>query len=235
MLPPRLSIIIPVLNEARSLQAHLPLLQSARAAGHELILVDGGSTDDGPALAAPLVDKLVHSPAGRAAQMNAGAAQASGDVLLFLHVDTRLPEGAIALLQQAFVQPAVQWGRFDVRLSGAHPAFRVIETLINLRSRVSGVATGDQALFLRAGLFHAIGGFPAIPLMEDVAITKTLRRLSRPLCLRKRVTTSSRRWEQHGIVRTVLLMWWLRLLYVCGVSPARLRDMYSKKNRQANE
>ncbi len=229
MLPPRLSIILPVLNEARSLQAHLPLLQSARAAGHELILVDGGSTDEGPALAAPLVDKLVRSPAGRAAQMNAGAAQASGDVLLFLHVDTRLPEGAITLLQQAFVQPTVQWGRFDVQLSGAHPAFRVIETMINLRSRVSGVATGDQALFLRAGLFHAIGGFPAIPLMEDVAITKTLRRLSRPLCLRERVTTSSRRWERHGIVRTVLLMWWLRLLYVLGVSPARLRDMYSKK------
>ncbi len=235
MLPPRLSIIIPVLNEARSLQAHLPLLQSARAAGHELILVDGGSTDEGPALAVPLVDKLVRSPAGRAAQMNAGAAQASGDVLLFLHVDTRLPEGAIALLQQAFVQPAVQWGRFDVQLSGTHPAFRLIETMINLRSRVSGVATGDQALFLRAGLFHAIGGFPAIPLMEDVAITKTLRRLSRPLCLRERVTTSSRRWEQHGIVRTVLLMWWLRLLYVFGVSPARLRDMYSNKKRQANE
>ncbi len=229
MLPPRLSIILPVLNEARSLQAHLPLLQSARAAGHELILVDGGSTDEGPALAAPLVDKLVRSPAGRAAQMNAGAAQASGDVLLFLHVDTRLPEGAITLLQQAFVQPTVQWGRFDVQLSGAHPAFRVIETMINLRSRVSGVATGDQALFLRAGLFHSIGGFPAIPLMEDVAITKTLRRLSRPLCLRERVTTSSRRWERHGIVRTVLLMWWLRLLYVLGVSPARLRDMYSKK------
>lgn len=235
MLPPRLSIIIPVLNEARSLQAHLPLLQAAREAGHEVILVDGGSTDEGPALAAPLVDKLVRSPAGRALQMNAGAAQASGDLLLFLHVDTRLPEGAIALLQQAFVQPAVQWGRFDVRLSGAHRAFRLIETMINLRSRVSGVATGDQALFLRAGLFHAIGGFPAIPLMEDVAITKTLRRLSRPLCLRERVTTSSRRWEQHGIVRTVLLMWWLRLLYVCGMSPARLRDMYSKKKRQANE
>ncbi len=235
MLPPRISIVIPVLNEARSLQAHLPLLQAAREAGHEVILVDGGSTDEGPALAAPLVDKLVRSPAGRALQMNAGAAQASGDLLLFLHVDTRLPEGAIALLQQAFVQPAVQWGRFDVRLSGAHRAFRLIETMINLRSRVSGVATGDQALFLRAGLFHAIGGFPAIPLMEDVAITKTLRRLSRPLCLRERVTTSSRRWEQHGIVRTVLLMWWLRLLYVCGMSPARLRDMYSKKKRQPNE
>jgi rSAM/selenodomain-associated transferase 2 len=228
VLPPRLSIIIPALNEARSLQAHLPLLQPARAAGHELILVDGGSTDEGPALAAPLVDKLVRSPAGRAAQMNAGAAQASGDVLLFLHVDTRLPEGAIALLQQAFAQPGVQWGRFDVRLSGSHPAFRLIEFMINLRSRVSGVATGDQGLFLRAGLFHAIGGFPALPLMEDVAITKTLRRLARPLCLRERVTTSSRRWEHHGIVRTVLLMWWLRLLYVLGVSPARLRDMYAK-------
>ncbi len=229
MLPPRISIVIPVLNEARSLQAHLPLLQAAREAGHEVILVDGGSTDEGPALAAPLVDKLVRSPAGRALQMNAGAAQASGDLLLFLHVDTRLPEGAVAVLQQAFVQPTVQWGRFDVQLSGMHPAFRVIEFMINLRSRVSGVATGDQALFLRAGLFHAIGGFPAIPLMEDVAITKTLRRQARPLCLRERVTTSSRRWEHHGIVRTVLLMWWLRLLYVLGVSPATLRAMYLKK------
>jgi len=135
----------------------------------------------------------------------------------------------MALLQQQFTHSAVQWGRFDVRLSGAHPAFRVIETMINLRSRVSGVATGDQALFIRSSLFREVGGFPAVPLMEDVAITKTLRRLVRPLCLRERVTTSSRRWEAHGIVRTVLLMWWLRLLYVLGVSPARLHSLYVKK------
>jgi rSAM/selenodomain-associated transferase 2 len=227
--PPRISIILPVLNEARALQQHLPLLQEARAAGHELIVVDGGSRDAGPTLAAQYADRVLATQPGRALQMNAGAAVATGDVLLFLHIDTRLPPGAIALLQQQFTQSAVQWGRFDVQLSGAHPAFRVIETMINLRSRVSGVATGDQALFIRSSLFRDIGGFPAVPLMEDVAITKTLRRIARPLCLRERVTTSSRRWEAHGIVRTVLLMWWLRLLYVLGVAPATLHSMYVKK------
>jgi len=231
----RLTVIIPALDEAPTIGGTLATLAPLVARGVEVVVVDGGSRDATARIAREHGARVAVTGRGRARQMNAGAAHASGDVLLFLHVDTRLPEGAIALLQQAFVQPAVQWGRFDVRLSGAHPAFRLIETMINLRSRVSGVATGDQALFLRAGLFHAIGGFPAIPLMEDVAITKTLRRLSRPLCLRERVTTSSRRWEQHGIVSTVLLMWWLRLLYVCGMSPARLRDMYSKKKRQANE
>lgn len=229
MSPLRISIILPVLNEALALQQHLPALQEARAAGHEVIVVDGGSRDTGPALASPLADRVLASAPGRARQMNAGAAVASGDVLLFLHVDTRLPPGAISLLQQHFAHKAVQWGRFDVQLSGAHPAFRVIETMINLRSRVSGVATGDQALFIRAALFQALGGFPAVPLMEDVAITKALRRIARPLCLRERVVTSSRRWETHGIARTVLLMWWLRLLYVLGVAPARLHSLYVKK------
>ena len=229
MSPLRISIILPVLNEAGALQAHLPLLQEARAAGHELIVVDGGSRDNGPVLAAPLADRVISTQPGRARQMNAGAAVATGDVLLFLHIDTRLPDDAITLLQQHFAHRSVQWGRFDVRLSGGHPAFRVIETMINLRSRVSGVATGDQALFVRSALFRDIGGFPAVPLMEDVAITKTLRRLARPLCLREQVTTSSRRWETNGIARTVLLMWWLRLLYVLGVAPARLHSMYVKK------
>lgn len=227
--PVRISIILPVLNEAPALQQYLPLLQEARAAGHEVIVVDGGSRDNGPVLAAPLADRVIVTTPGRARQMNAGAAVATGDVLLFLHVDTRLPTGALTLLQQHFAQSSLQWGRFDVQLSGRHPAFRVIETMINLRSRVSGVATGDQALFLRAALFRELGGFPAVPLMEDVAITKTLRRVSRPLCLRERVVTSSRRWEKHGIARTVLLMWWLRLLYVLGVSPERLHSMYVKK------
>ena len=229
MSPLRISIILPVLNEAGALQAHLPLLQEARTAGHELIVVDGGSRDDTAELAAALADCVLTTEPGRARQMNAGAAAATGDLLLFLHIDTRLPEGALAVLQRLFVDEAVQWGRFDVQLSGAHPALRVIETMINLRSRVSGVATGDQALFMRSELFRSIGGFPDVPLMEDVAITKTLRRIARPLCLRERVTTSSRRWETNGIARTVLLMWWLRLLYVLGVAPARLHSMYVKK------
>lgn len=229
MSPLRISIILPVLNEASALQAHLPLLQEARAAGHELIVVDGGSRDNGPELAASLADRVITTEPGRARQMNAGAAIATGDMLLFLHIDTRLPPGAITLLQRQLASGVVQWGRFDVQLSGGHPAFRMIETMINLRSRVSGVATGDQALFVRSALFRDIGGFPAVPLMEDVAITKTLRRLARPLCLRERVVTSSRRWETHGIARTVLLMWWLRLLYVLGVTPQRLHSMYVKK------
>lgn len=225
----RISIILPVLNEVHSLRAHLPLLQAARDAGHEVIVVDGGSRDDGPVVASVMVDRVVTCEPGRARQMNAGAALATGDVLLFLHIDTLLPPDAITLLQAHFAHEHVRWGRFDVRLTGNQPAFRLIETMINLRSRVSGVATGDQALFIRKTLFREIGGFPSVPLMEDVAITKRLRRVASPLCLRERVTTSSRRWEAHGIARTVGLMWWLRLLYALGVSPAKLHGMYIKK------
>ncbi|MGB4246885.1 MAG: TIGR04283 family arsenosugar biosynthesis glycosyltransferase [Pseudohongiellaceae bacterium] len=225
----RISIIIPVLNELEALQQYLPLLQKARAAGHELVLVDGGSRDGGIASAASFVDVVVASPPGRARQMNAGAEVARHELLLFLHVDTELPEDGLAQVQSAMAKLSAMWGRFDVRLSGARPAFRLIEFMINLRSRVSGVATGDQAIFVRASIFRRIGGFPDMPLMEDVALSKTLRRLASPVCLRERVTTSSRRWETQGVLRTVLLMWWLRLLYFLGVAPARLHAMYVKK------
>jgi rSAM/selenodomain-associated transferase 2 len=225
----RISIIIPVRNEAQALAENLPALQLLRAAGHELIVVDGGSSDKGAKCCDGQVDQLLSSTPGRALQMNAGAAIATGDVLLFLHIDTRLPDTALMALAQGFEHPDILWGRFDVRLSGKRRVFRLIEYMMNLRSRVSGVATGDQALFVRTAVFRQLGGFPDIPLMEDVALSKRLRQLAPPLCLRQRVTTSSRRWETHGVVQTVLLMWWLRLLYFVGIAPVKLHAMYMRK------
>lgn len=227
----KVSIIIPVYNEAQALAAHLPLLQALRKEGHEIIVVDGGADAVSAASFASSVDRWLISGAGRARQMNAGAAAASGEILLFLHIDTRLPADTMALLRSGFANPATLWGRFDVCLSGQRWVFRVIEFMINLRSRLSGVATGDQAIFVSQDVFTKIGGFPELPLMEDVAISKTLRRLAPPLCLRSKVITSSRRWEAHGVARTVLLMWWIRLLYSLGVAPQTLHGMYVKKAR----
>lgn len=225
----KISIIIPVFNEPQTLAAHLPLLQVLREQGHELIVVDGNGDATSAASCSALVDRWLLSAPGRARQMNVGAACATGDILLFLHIDTRLPVDAITLLEKGFAKPSTLWGRFDVCLSGSAFAFRVIEYMINLRSRISGVATGDQAIFVDRGVFNSIGGFSDLPLMEDVAISKTLRRLAPPLCLRSKVITSSRRWEAHGVGRTVVLMWWIRLLYFLGVSPQTLHGMYAKK------
>lgn len=217
---------MPVLNERDAMCHHLPWLQPLRGEEHELILVDGGSSDGGPEAVADLVDQSLSAPAGRARQMNAGAAVASGEYLLFLHVDTVLPDDAAERILEALQRPRAVWGRFDVRLSGDRPVFRWIESLINLRSRCSGIATGDQALFVVRQVFEQLGGFPDIPLMEDVALSRALRRRARPVCLRQRVITSSRRWERNGVVRTVVLMWWLRLLFALGFSPSRLYRLY---------
>ncbi|MCB1665344.1 MAG: TIGR04283 family arsenosugar biosynthesis glycosyltransferase [Pseudomonadales bacterium] len=225
----KISIIIPVLSEPEALRQHLPALQALRHDGHELIVVDGGSDEDSRQVCASLVDVWQPSAAGRAVQMNVGAALATGDILLFLHIDTLLPEDAMTLLQAGFAEQSVLWGRFDVRLSGRRVMFRVIESAMNLRSRLTGVATGDQAIFVRRETFAQVGGFPAIPLMEDIALSKLLRKRAWPLCLKARVTTSSRRWERHGVWRTMALMWRLRLLYVLGVSPSTLHAMYVKK------
>ena len=221
----KLSIIIPVLNEADEITACLAALQPLRRNGHEVIVVDGGSTDDTLALAEPLCDRCLVAERGRAAQMNAGAAQASGDILLFLHADTRLPDE----VEQVLIRNADEgwlWGRFDVRLSGRHLLLRVVEFMMNLRSRLTGIATGDQALFVSRDLFDRVGGFPAIPLMEDIALSKVLKQLRTPHCLRHRVATSSRRWEEKGILRTMITMWWLRLLYFLGASPVKLARRY---------
>jgi rSAM/selenodomain-associated transferase 2 len=222
----RISIIIPTLNEAAGIRATLEPLQPLRARGHEVIVVDGGSADDTAELARALADRVLTSERGRAAQQNAGAAAATGGVLLFLHADTRLPEGADARVLDGLRAGGRGWGRFDVQLSGAHPMLRVVERSMGWRSRVTGIATGDQAMFVRRDWFARAGGFPAIPLMEDVALSTALRRLGPPLCLRERVVTSSRRWEQRGVLRTIALMWRLRLEYALGADPARLAERY---------
>jgi len=226
------TVIVPALNEGGGLADMLAALGPARAAGHEVILVDGGSADGTRAIAAPLVDRVATSPRGRAVQMNAGAKQARGDLLIFLHADTVLPWDALQTLLQVFPAAGGAWGRFDLRLSGGRLSFRLIERLINLRSRLTGIATGDQAIFISRDLFEDVGGYPPIPLMEDIALSRMLKRRGRPLCLRDTVLTSSRRWEERGVFRTTLLMWRLRLAFALGADPHRLARAYDPPGLQ---
>jgi len=222
----RISIIIPVLNEAPLIVQTLLGLQPLRAAGHEVIVVDGGSQDGSAALSQPLADRVIFADRGRSRQMNAGARIAKGDILLFLHADTFLPENGDQSIINGLKGQGRRWGRFDVRLSGRHYFLRIIEHLMNLRSRFTGIATGDQAIFVQRRLFEAMGGFPDIDLMEDIALSRILKRYDRPLCLRQWVVTSSRRWGKKGILRTILQMWRLRLAYALGVDPKRLAHLY---------
>jgi rSAM/selenodomain-associated transferase 2 len=222
----RLSIVVPALNEAANIVGALERLQPLRARGHEVIVVDGGSEDGTVKLAQPLADRVLETPRGRARQMNAGAEHASGDVLLFLHADTRLPEDADRLIAERLPGTALAWGRFDVVIEGRPLMLKVIAAAMNLRSRVTGVCTGDQGIFVHRELFQRIGGYPPIELMEDIALTGMLRRRARPICLAPRVITSGRRWERRGVWRTMALMWWLRLRYFFGASPAHLRRLY---------
>ena len=219
-----ISIIIPAFNEADNIVATLQPLQPLRQQGHEIVIADGGSDDATIELARPLADHLINTPKGRARQMNAGAHQSSGEVLLFLHADTLLPGNAVALIQQSL--QSKQWGRFDVRLTGQQPLLRAVELLMNWRSQLSGIATGDQAIFIKHELFEHIGGYADIPLMEDIAISKVLNQHGRPACIKTRLTTSSRRWEQNGIIKTILLMWRLRLAYFFGAKPEQLARLY---------
>jgi rSAM/selenodomain-associated transferase 2 len=221
-----LSIVVPVLNEAAGIADTLRALAPLRARGAEVIVVDGGSRDGTAAIAAPLADRVIDGPRGRARQMNAGAAQASAPDLLFLHADTRLPEQADALIAQALASHPLAWGRFDVVIEGRSWMFPVIAALMNRRSRWSGIATGDQAMFMTRAAFEAAGGFPDQPLMEDIELSSRLKRLRAPTCLRERAVTSGRRWEQRGVWRTIVLMWRLRLLYALGVSADRLAAWY---------
>jgi rSAM/selenodomain-associated transferase 2 len=220
----RLSIVVPVLDEAEGIAASLQPLQVLRAQGHEVIVVDGGSRDGTPGFAQALADRVFASPRGRATQMNAGARIAHGDALLFLHADTRLPEQAFAIIEQALLRHT--WGRFDVAIEGRSTWLPVIATLMNLRSRLTGIATGDQAIFVTRAAFDAVGGYPEQPLMEDIELSKRLKRIGPPACLRARAVTSGRRWEQHGVWRTILLMWRLRFDYWRGVPAARLAARY---------
>ena len=219
----RLSIVMPVLNEAAGIAAALAALAPLRARDAEVIVVDGGSRDGTPDLARPLADRVLTAPRGRALQMNAGATAATGDAVLFLHADTRLPDDADALVFAALKNMRV-WGRFDVRF--ADGALPLVAASMNVRSRLSGIATGDQAMFMTRNAFSRAGGFPEIALMEDVALSACLKHLSRPACLRARVTTSPRRWRRHGTLRTVLTMWRLRLAFYFGADPNRLARAY---------
>lgn len=221
-----LSVVIPVLDEAQVMAAALRALAPLVARGAQLVVADGGSSDNTAAIAEAGGALVVLAPRGRALQMNAGAQHASGDVLLFLHADTLLPADADALVRQALASGAQVWGRFDVNISGRSPLLGVIATLMNWRSRWTGIATGDQAMFMTRAAFDAAGGFPVQPLMEDIEMSQRLLKLSRPACLSARVLTSGRRWETRGVWRTVLLMWRLRLAYWRGAAPERLAELY---------
>jgi len=222
----RLSIIMPVLDEGDGIVAALDALADLRALGVELIVVDGGSRDATVQRARLRADRVLRAPHGRALQMNAGAEKATGDVLLFLHADTRLPPAAEHVILNGLEYTGRAWGRFDVTIAGRHPLLAVVSRLMNIRSRVTGIATGDQAIFVKRDAFAAAGGYPPIALMEDIALCKRLKRIGPPLCLSERVVTSGRRWERRGVLTTILLMWRLRLAYFFGADPARLAQHY---------
>jgi len=231
----KLSVVMPVLNEADGIEEALAALAPLRARGVEVAVADGGSSDATVALARPLADLVVAAPRGRGAQMNAGAAASNGDVLLFLHADTRLPGDADALIRDGLIRSGYNsgpfWGRFDVRIAGAHPLLSIIAAMMNLRSRLTGIATGDQAIFMSRAAFGP--GFPDIALMEDIAMAKRLKRIGPPLCIASPVVTSGRRWEKHGVMKTIFLMWWLRLAYFFGANPAWLARSYGYVPRQS--
>ena len=220
----RLTIVLPVLNEAAIIVAALQALAPLRARGAEIIVADGYSRDGTAKLAEPFADRIITVRRGRGAPMNAGAALGTGDALLFLHADTTLPDSADRLIEAALARRA--WGRFDLRIAGRHPFLAVVARMINLRSRLTGIATGDQAIFISREAFQRVGGFPDLPLMEDIAISRRLKRLCRPFCIATPAITSGRRWEQNGVIRTIVLMWRLRLSYYLGVEPALLAKLY---------
>ena len=223
----KLSIVVPCLNEADGIADALDALQPLRARGAEVIVVDGGSSDATAALAEARSDLVIAAPRGRAAQMNAGARRAGGEVLLFLHADTRLPPEADILIDEGLARSGKSWGRFDVTIRGAHALLPIISAAMNARSRVTGIATGDQAIFVKRTLFERVGGYPAIGLMEDLALSTALKHHGAPLCIGQRATTSGRRWEKHGVIRTVLVMWRLRLAYALGADPDELALRYA--------
>lgn len=222
---PGLSIVVPALNEAGRIAGVLRGLAPLRARGTEVVVVDGGSSDGTLGEAAPHADRCLEAAPGRARQMNAGAAAARGEALLFLHADTLLPPDGDTLVREALRKAG--WGRFEVRLDAPGPALRAVERGMNLRSHLSGIATGDQAIFVRREWFTSAGGFPEIPLMEDVALSRLLRERGRPARIRTPVLTSARRWQERGTLRTVCLMWWLRWRYWRGENPEELARLYA--------
>jgi rSAM/selenodomain-associated transferase 2 len=227
----KLTIIMPVLDEGEGIAPALDALADLRSLGTEVIVVDGGSRDATIQRARLRADRVISAPRGRASQMNAGAAKASGDVLLFLHADTRLPEAADHVVLNGLERSGCVWGRFDVKIEGRHPLLAAVGWLMSVRSRLTGIATGDQAIFVTRQAFEAVGGYAEIPLMEDIVLSRALKRLSRPACLDERVATSGRRWERHGPLRTILTMWRLRLAFFFGADPRALALAYGYRPR----
>lgn len=221
----KLSVIVPMLNEESAIGAALRALREG-APDAELIVVDGGSTDLSRERAGGGCDLLIEAPRGRARQLNAGAGRAGGDALAFVHADTIVPPSFARDIENALSDPGTVGGRFDIRLDQPGAVYRMIGALISLRSRLSRTATGDQAIFVRRELFERLGGFPMIELCEDVEFSWRLKRAGRIACLRSRVSTSARRWQRRGVIRTIVTMWAIRLLCLAGVSPARLRSYY---------
>ena len=219
------AIIVPVLNESAVLSQKLGELDLLRAMGAQVLLVDGGSTDDTVAMARDAGFDVLSSGRGRARQMNAGAHASMGEILVFLHVDTRLPTYALTSIEN-LLSEKIGWGRFDVRIVGVSPWLKVVGWMMNIRSRITGIATGDQVLFMTRTLFVEVGGFPEQPLMEDIEMCKRLKRESSPICMREQVETSGRRWDKNGVWRTILLMWRLRFAYWRGVPSSDLARLY---------
>jgi len=231
----RLAIIVPVLDEAALIGPALQRLAPLRSRGARVIVADGGSRDDTVQRATPLADRVLAAPRGRSLQMNAGARapeSADCDVLLFLHADTELPPDADRAIFRALGNSDRVWGRFDVMIQAERPAhraaLRLVATLMNFRSRITGIATGDQAIFVERGTFVALDGFAPLPLMEDIEFSRRARRLCRPIALEEKVRTSGRRWEHNGMVRTIMLMWRLRAAYYFGADPERLAQRYRR-------
>jgi rSAM/selenodomain-associated transferase 2 len=230
----RFTIVIPVLDEAAIIADALQALAPLRARGAEVIVVDGGSTDGTVALAGPLADRVIAGRRNRGAAMNSGAALGSGDVFIFLHADTTLPDRADQLIAAALAcypldrADRCYWGRFDLRIAGRHPLLALVARMINWRSRLTGIASGDQAIFVTRNAFWSVGGFPDLPLMEDIALSRKLKRLCRPICIAAPAVTSGRRWDYHGLWHTAVLMWRLRLAYYLGAEPAGLALAYGR-------
>ena len=228
-----LTVVVPVLNEADGIAAHLRHLQGLRAHGAEIVVADGGSSDGTSDRIGDLADRVVVAPRGRACQMNAGARGARGTVLVFLHADTWLPDGAERAIAAGLARSGRVWGRFDVRIAGRHPLLGAVARLMNARSRLTGIATGDQAVFVARAAFEEVGGYADLPLMEDIVLSRALKRISPPVCLRERVVTSGRRWEKDGVARTIWSMWRLCLAFALGADPHALAVAYGYKPRDA--
>ncbi|MCK5480108.1 MAG: TIGR04283 family arsenosugar biosynthesis glycosyltransferase [Gammaproteobacteria bacterium] len=226
----RISVIIPALNEAGCIARTLDRLQAMRRRGHEVVVVDGGSDDETMTISHSLADQVIRAPRGRSNQMRAGAVVANGSVIWFLHADTLPVESADLLILEVLVRRSTQWGRFDILFSGDRFLLKVVALLMNFRARVTGIATGDQGIFMTRTLYEKVGGIPAIPLMEDIALCRFLRQSGCPAVIKRKLASSPRRWETHGIVRTILRMWSLRLAYFAGVDPVRLAKYYAVNN-----